>query len=232
MTTVTLEAQLRTETGKGAARALRRSGFVPGVIYGHGEESRSCKIDAQELEKLLTSVPYESTVINLKVDGAKTPQQVLIREVQIHPYRSQVLHIDFLALHKGEKVRLDIPIRLLGAAPGVKEGGVMEHLRHEVEVRTLPSDIPESLSVDVSHLMVGDQVTVADIVVPADVEILEEPTTAIAQVVPPTVHKVEEPEEEEVLEAEEEEGEEAEEPEVVGRGKPSEEEEEAAEEEG
>lgn len=225
MPSVTLKAELRTETGKGAARTLRREGFVPGVIYGHGEETRSCKINAVELEKLLTSIPYESTVIDLKLDGGKT-SQVLIREVQIHPFRSQVLHIDFLALHKGEKVRLDVPVHLVGVAPGVKEGGVIEHLRHEVEVRTLPSNIPESLKVDISHLMVGDQVTVADLVVPEDVEILEDRSAAIAQVVPPTVHKVEEPEEEEVLEGEEEEGEE---PEVVGRGKPSEEEKEEEE---
>jgi large subunit ribosomal protein L25 len=222
MPAVTLKAELRTETGKGAARTLRREGFVPGVIYGHGDETRSCKVNAVELEKLLTSVPYESTVINLKLGGGDE-SQVLIREVQIHPYRSQVLHIDFLALHAGEKVRLEVPIHLVGVAPGVKEGGVIEHLRHEVEVRTLPSNIPESLQVDISHLMVGDQVTVADLVVPETVEVLDELSAAIAQIVPPTVHKVEEPVEEEVLEGEEEE---AEEPEVVGRGKPSEEEEE------
>jgi len=220
MANVTLEAQLRTGRGKGAARALRREGFVPGIIYGHGEDTRACKVNAKELERLVTSVPFESTIIDLKLDDGNTPS-VLIREMQVHPFRSEVLHVDFLTVRKGEKVKLAVPVHLTGVAPGVKEGGIMEHLRHEVEIRSIPSKIPESLEFDVSEMDIGDQVTVADLVTEDEVEMLTELTAAIAQLVPPIVHKIDEEVEEEVaVEGEEERAE----PEVVGRGKAAEEE--------
>lgn len=221
---VTLEARLRTERGKGGARALRRQGYVPAVIYGHGEETRACKVNAKDLEKLLALGSYESILIDLKLDGGKS-QQVLIREVQVHPYKPEVLHVDFLAVHKGKQVRLEVPVRLTGVAPGVKEGGIIEHLRHEVEIRCVPAKIPEALELDISSMGIGDSVTVADLVVPKGVEVTSDPAAVIASIVPPTVHKVEEVE---VVEAEVEE---EVEPEVVGRGKAAGEEEEAPEEE-
>jgi large subunit ribosomal protein L25 len=222
-TTLKLQAQARTATGKGAARSLRRQGLVPAVVYGHGEETRACAVEFKQLEKLLSSAAFENTLIDLKLEDGKT-SQVLIREVQVHPYRPELLHVDFLAVRKGEKVKLDVPIRLVGLSPGVKEGGIMERLRHEVEIRCVPSAIPEVLEVDVSALSIGDSVTVADLTAPAGVEILSDLESAIATVVPPTVHKEEVPEE---VAAEEEE---AAEPELVGRGK-AEEEEATAEEE-
>ncbi|KPK66038.1 MAG: hypothetical protein AMS21_03300 [Gemmatimonas sp. SG8_38_2] len=226
-TQVTLNAQLRTDKGKGAARALRRSGLVPAVIYGHGEETRACSVNTKELERLITSGSYESTLIDLEVEGGKA-LQVLIREVQVHPHRPEVLHVDFLSVHKGEKVKLEVPVRFLGVAPGVKEGGIMEHLRHEVEVRCIPSKIPEALEFDISELGIGDGVTVADLTVPEGVEVLTDSDATIASIVPPTVHKVEEPVEEEEAALAEEEAE----PELVGRGKPAEKEEGATQEEG
>jgi large subunit ribosomal protein L25 len=225
MATIKLDAQLRSETGKGAARTMRRAGLVPAVIYGHGEETRACAVSTKELEKLVSSGSHESTLIELALDDGKT-RSVLIREVQIHPYRPQVLHVDFLAVRKGEKVKLDVPVRLTGIAPGVKEGGIMEHLRHEVEVRCLPAKIPEYLELDVSGMGMGDAVTVEDLVVPEGVEVLSDATATIAAVVPPAVLKVAEPEEEELVEVAEEEAE----PEVIGRGKPAEEEESSQEE--
>lgn len=228
---VTLKAEPRSEIGKGAARALRREGYIPGVIYGHGEETTACKVDRNELEKLITSIAYESRLIDLKTDGGSKP--VLIREVQFHPFRPQILHIDFLAVHKGEKIRLDIPIRVLGTAVGVKEGGILEHLRHEVEVRCDPDSIPEALEIDITELEVGDSLTIGDLRLPEGVDLLDDPATTILSVVPPTIVKEPEPEEEELaaLEAlEEGEREEVEEG-VEGEAAPSEGEGEAAEEE-
>jgi len=221
-TRLTLQAKSRTETGKGAARTLRRQGYVPGVIYGHGEQTRACQIERKQIEKLIMSGSHESQIIDLKLDGGAA-SSVLIREVQVHPYRSEVLHIDFLAVRKGEKVKLEVPVRLVGVAPGVKEGGIMEHLRHDVEIRCIPSDIPEALDLDISGLDIGDSITVADLQVPDGVEILTDAAATIASVVPPAVLRVEE----EVAEEVEVEGvveEEEAEPEVVGRGKPAEEE--------
>ena len=145
---VTLNAQMRSETGKGAARSLRRDGYIPAVVYGHGEETRACKVETRELERLLSGGAHESTLIDLKLDNGDK-SQVLIREVQVHPYRPEILHVDFLAVRKGEKVKLEVPVRLIGEAPGVKEGGIMEHLRHEVEIRCIPSKIPEALELDI-----------------------------------------------------------------------------------
>lgn len=167
---------------------MRRAGFVPGVIYGHGEETRSCKVETAVLERLLTTISYENTLINLKLDGESRP--VLIRDVQIHPYKPEVLHVDFLAIRKGEKLRVEVPIRLVGRAPGVEEGGIMEHARHEVEVRCDPDSIPEFLELDVSGMEVGDSRTIADLVVPPGVEVLAEGSSTVCAVVPPT--KVEE----------------------------------------
>jgi large subunit ribosomal protein L25 len=132
------------------------------------------------------------------------------------------LHIDFLAVRKGEKVKLEVPVRLVGISPGVKEGGIMEHLRHDVEIRCIPSKIPEALDLEISEMNIGDSVTVADLVVPEDIEVLTDAAATIASVVPPAVLKVEEevPEEVEVEGVVEEEAE----PEVVGRGRPAEEE--------
>jgi large subunit ribosomal protein L25 len=223
-TRVTLEAQLRSETGKGAARSLRRNGFIPAVVYGHGEETRSCKIDSKELERLLTSVQWENTIIDLKMDDGKA-SDVLIRDVQIHPVRPEVLHIDFLAVHKGEKVKLDVPVRLIGVAPGVKEGGIMEHHRNDVEIRCIPSNIPEALELDISDMGIGDVASVSQLAAPEGVEILSDLTAAISSIVPPSVHKVEAEEVAEEVEAVEE----AAEPEVIGRGKPAEAEGEAEE---
>jgi large subunit ribosomal protein L25 len=223
-TRVKLEAQLRSETGKGAARSLRRSGFVPAVVYGHGEETRSCKVDTKELERLLTSVQWENTIIDLMMDDGEA-SDVLIRDVQIHPVRPEVLHIDFLAVHKGKKVKLDVPVRLVGVAPGVKEGGIMEHHRNDVEIRCIPSKIPEALELDISAMGIGDVASVSQLQAPEGVEILSDLAGAIASVVPPTVHKVEAEEVAEEVEVVEE----AAEPEVIGRGKPAEAEGEAEE---
>jgi large subunit ribosomal protein L25 len=219
-TRVTLQAKSRTDTGKGAARTLRRQGYIPGVIYGHGEQTRACQVERKQVEKLLTSGSSESTIIDLKLEDGAT-SAVLIREVQVHPFRSEVLHIDFLAVRKGEKVKLEVPVRLVGLSPGVKEGGIMEHLRHDVEIRCIPSKIPEALDLEISEMDIGDSVTVADLEVPEDVEILTDAAATIASVVPPAVRV-----EEEVAEEVEAEGvvEEEAEPELVGRGKPAEEE--------
>ncbi len=222
---VTLEAEPREERGKGAARSLRRQGYVPAVVYGHGEETRALKVRAKELERVLAGSPYESTLIDLKLADGDS-KQVLIREVQVHPYRPQVLHVDFLAVRRGERVRLEVPVRLTGTAPGVKEGGIIEHLRHEVEIRCVPDAIPEALEADISTLGIGGTVTVADLVVPDGVELLTDETAVIASIVAPSVHKVEEEVEVAAVEAEEE-GE----PEVVGRGKAAAEEEESSTEE-
>lgn len=210
-----LNAQLRTETGKGVARTLRREGRVPGVVYGHGDENRPLTIDALELQKLVSSINVENTLIDLKIEGVRKATSALIREVQYHPARPEILHVDLYQVHAGEKISLDVPIRLHGTPAGVREdSGILQETLRELHVECLPKDIPEGVDIDVSELRIGDSVHVSDVSLP-DVKIMNDPELVICAVTPPT--KVELPETGEAAEGEAE-------PEVIGeRGEEGEE---------
>src|SRR5690606_4055871 len=154
------------ERGKNAMRRLRRQGLVPGVVYGHGDETRTIALKAQELEKLLASISVENTIIGLSIDGGK-PADTLIREVQQHPARRAVLHVDFLQIHAGEKIHLEVPVRLHGSPVGVRDnGGVLQEVLRELHVECLPRDIPEAVDLEIGHLDIGDSVHVKDISIP------------------------------------------------------------------
>src|SRR5688572_26429484 len=141
----TLHARPRSTFGKNAARKLRSAGHIPAVIYGHGDETRSLEIPSNELDRLLSTISVENTLIDLQVEGSKGTQ-ALIREVQYHAVKPFVLHVDFLQIHAGEKIHLLIPVRLHGTPRGVREGGgVLQEVLHELEVECLPSDIPEGI---------------------------------------------------------------------------------------
>lgn len=213
-TTATISARTREGTGKGAARTSRREGRIPGVLYGHGEESVSLSVDANELQKLVHSISIENTIVDLDI-GKGEPYKVLIREVQRHPFRDEFIHIDFFHVVMDEKIQVEIPIVLTGTPTGVKnKGGVLDHQLRELEVFCLPGNIPEKVEIDVSDLDIGDSIHVSDIQLP-DVEILTELDRAVVAVLAPTVIEVEEVAAEEAIL----------EPEVIGRGKEEEEEE-------
>jgi large subunit ribosomal protein L25 len=165
-----LKATPREGTGKGDNRKLRATGRVPGVVYGHNEKTRSVSLDAHELQVLFSKISVENTVIKLSIEGEKGEVQALVREVQANPVKGDVVHVDFLQLHAGEMVDVEVPIHLVGNAPGVKTGGVMDHQIHELPVRCLPAAIPESLDVDVSALELGESIHVGDIKLPEGVE--------------------------------------------------------------
>jgi large subunit ribosomal protein L25 len=207
-----LAAQQRSETGKGANRLLRLAGRIPAIVYGHGEETRKLSVDAHELERLFARIHVENTLITLEVDGGEAPVKALVKEIQTNPVRNQVLHVDFYMIHAGEKLNVQIPIRLVGTAPGVKAGGILQHALDELEVRCLPDAIPERIEVDISGLDIGDSIHVRDLSVPEGVEVEVDADRTVCSVVPPTVTAEEgaEPEEAEVS---------ATEPEVIGRGK-------------
>jgi large subunit ribosomal protein L25 len=206
----TLNAQLRDGHGKNAARALRRSGRVPAVLYGGGAEARSLSVETLELERLLASISGENTLIDLTIEGEATPARALIREVQRHPYKPIVLHLDFYAVRAGEKIRLQVPVRLIGTAVGVSvDGGVLDQVIYDLDIECLPADIPEAADLDVSQLAVGESLRVSDIALP-NVTILNDAELSVVSVVPPTVAKTVEEEEAEAAEAAE--------PEVVHGG--------------
>ena len=217
-TTVSLAALRRDSSGKGAARSLRREGRVPAVIYGRGRDTESLAVNRSDVEKLLMGHSTSSTVIELSIDGQTL--NVLIRDMQRHPVRAEIMHIDFLELHEGEKITLDVPLHLVGMPTGVRTGGgTLEQIIREIQLAVLPKNIPENIEIDVSGLEIGQTLHVSDIKV-QDAEILTDPAQTVCTIAAPRVES----------ETTGEEGEEtgAAEPELIRKPK----EEEAGEEEG
>ena len=177
MASASLSAEARTETGKGVARKLRSAGRVPAVVYGHAREAQALSLQTRELEKLLSSIATGSTVVELTLDGATT--KTLIREVQRHPFKKQILHVDFQELVAGEKVTVSIPLVFVGTAAGAKAGGVLDQVMHEIEIEVDPSDIPNHIDVDVSALEIGKSIHVSDLPIPAGVEVLSDPEATV-----------------------------------------------------
>jgi large subunit ribosomal protein L25 len=207
----TLPAQKRDGTGKGVARKLRAVGRIPAVLYGRELEPIHLSLEAQEAERLFYSISVDNTIVELSVEGEKEPYQTLIREIQVHPLRLSLTHVDFLQIQEGVTVDVNVPIRLVGTPEGVKNmGGVLEQVIHNLPVRCIPSKIPEFIEIDVAHLEVNESLHIYDIEFEEGVEVTVEQKRTICSVAIPKV--IEEPEEEEeLLEGEELEGKELEE---------------------
>lgn len=172
MATAQFSASTRTATGKGVARKLRAAGKVPAVIYGHGRDPQALELDAHAFQLLLEKVPYTSTVIELDIKGAKMAR-TLIREIQRHPFKKQIVHVDFQELVAGETVTVKVPVHLVGTPEGVRVGGgLLDHILHEIEISVDPSNIPARYDVDVSALTIGHSIHVGDIKLGEGVELL------------------------------------------------------------
>src|SRR5215204_412966 len=186
MATAQLSASTRDSVGKGAARTLRSAGQIPAVIYGHAREPMSLAVTAREVEKLLERVSAESTVIELTL--ASGVARTLIREVQRHPFKKQILHIDFQELVAGEKVSVNVPIVLTGTPDGVRlSGGILSQVMSELSIRVDPVNIPRRVEADVTHVVIGHSLHVSDLKVPEGVEILDDLEATIAVVSAPKV---------------------------------------------
>ena len=188
-----LAVQERPERGSRSNRRLRREGLVPGVIYGGGESQNfAFKVDSLALRKLLAE---GAALLDLEIDGGRT-RPVIVKEQQNHPVRDEVLHIDFLEVRLDETIQTTVAVELEGAeeSPGVKEGGVLEHVTRELNVEALPTDIPDNIVVDVSQMEIAATLSLSEVPVPNGVTFLDDAEeTVIATLVPPT--EVEEPEE-------------------------------------
>jgi large subunit ribosomal protein L25 len=186
MATVQLSAVTRDSSGKGAARTLRSAGQIPAVIYGHARAPQSLAVPTREFEKLLERVSAESTVIELNLAGGVA--RTLIRDIQRHPYKKQILHIDFQELVAGEKVSVNVPIVLVGVPDGVRvSGGILSQVMSELTIRCDPVNIPRRIEADVTHVVIGHSIHVSDLKVPEGVEILDDADTTIAVVSAPKV---------------------------------------------
>ena len=211
--TKSLTASKREAGGKGAARKLRREGRVPAVLYGKDMDSVALSLDVMEVEHLFQAISVENTIVELKIEGGES-HQTLVREIQSHPFRYELVHIDFLRIQSHVEVDVEVPVELVGTPVGVKQhGGVLEQIVHELPVRCLPSRIPEVIEVDVSGLEIEDSLHLSDIQLPEGVEATIDPERTLCLVSAPraAIEEVEEV-------AEGEEPGEAPEPEVVGEG--------------
>jgi len=186
MATAQLSVSPRTAVGKGAARSLRSAGQVPAVIYGHARKPQPLAVPTRALEKLLERVTAESTVIELDIGG--TVARTLIREIQRHPFKKQILHVDFQELVAGEKVSVNVPIVLIGTPEGVRNsGGILSQVMSELTILVDPVNIPRRVEADVTNIAIGHSLHVSDLTVPEGVEILDDGETTVAVVSAPKV---------------------------------------------
>jgi len=205
-----LETQKREHVGKRSSRRYRREGMIPGVYYYHGEEAVPIIFNSKMLTLFLNTA---HGLIDLKIEGEKETKKCVLKEIQSDPVTGNFLHVDFLGVKMGEKITVKVPLVLKGLAPGIKAGGILEHLIRDLEIECFPRHLPEKLEIDVSSLEISDSIHVKDLNF-ENILILDDPDDAIVILEAPRV-VVEEVEE--VLE------EEMEEPEVIGEKKPEEE---------
>ncbi|WP_236218013.1 50S ribosomal protein L25/general stress protein Ctc [Pseudomonas rhodesiae] len=170
MTEFTLNAQARTDLGKGASRRLRHAANIPAVVYGGSKPAESVTILAKEIAKLFENEAAYSHVIELNVDGTK--QNVIVKAMQRHPSKQFIMHADFVRVVAGQKLTAIVPVHFVGEEAPVKKGGEISHVLNEIEVTCLPKDLPEFIEVDLSALEVGAIVHLSDIKAPKGVEFI------------------------------------------------------------
>lgn len=178
-----IEAELREERGKNAARRVRRQGRVPAVVYGGGGEAVSISIDPRQIEPLLHSESGHTVILTMEVRGNETGR-VMLRDWLTDPVRRNLLHADFVRIAKDTRLKLKVPIHVVGEPKGVKlQGGIFEFVLREVEVECLPDDIPESITMDVTELTIGQNVRVAHLKLAPGVKLLTDSSRVVAHVV-------------------------------------------------
>jgi|SRR5262245_2050540 len=209
-TNVSLTAKKRDERGKNASRRMRAAGLVPATVYGGGLESTSTTIVKREFAALLRE-HGRNKIFTLNVDGAETP--VKIADLQLDPVKGTLMHADLMRISLTEKSKFNVPIKLVGVSEGVKlSGGIMEVVSHSLEIRCLPADLPAVIEVNVSHLNIGDHLSVKDLNLGDKIEVLDNPDDVIMTITLPRVEETPEVVAETVAE-----------PEVIKKGKTEEE---------
>jgi len=185
--TIEVVAQTRTVQGRGASRRLRHAGKVPGILYGGKSEPVNLELDQNALFHQLRDEKFHASILTLALDGAK--QQVLLRAVNMHPWKAEVQHIDFQRIAADQKIHIKVPLHFVNAekSPAVKEqGGLITHVFNDIEIRCLPADLPEFVQVDLSNISIGHSIHVRDLTLPNGVELAlggnENPTVASAQI--------------------------------------------------
>ena len=187
---IEISARKREAQGTGASRRLRRLGKVPGIVYGGEQGPVNIELDHQDLYINLRSEKFHASILTLEIEGAK--EQVLLRAVNMHPYRMQVQHVDFQRVVKNKKIHMKVPLHFVNAekSPGVKEqGGVVSHVLNELNIICLPDDLPEFIEIDLANLAVGRSLHVRDLTLPKGVELAlhKDENPVVATVVVPAL---------------------------------------------
>ncbi len=199
----TVNAELRTDTGKGASRRLRRTGLLPGILYGAHKEPTMISLTHHELIHALEDQAFYSNLLTLRLAGRE--ETVVLKDLQRHPAKPFVIHADFLRVQADEKIRLNVPLHFINEekCPGIKAGGQASHLLTDVEISCLPKDLPESIEVDMSEMDIGDVIHLSELKLPANVEF---PSSEAEDLIVANIHVIHMSEEEEGEEGEEGEG--------------------------
>ncbi|HEU4481152.1 MAG TPA: 50S ribosomal protein L25 [Actinomycetota bacterium] len=183
MAEVRLKAEKRAATGKGAARRSRAGGKVPGIVYGHGMTPIALEVDRREFVTALHTDAGMNVLLDLEIDGETT--LALTKELQRDPVRGTLLHADFVKIDRTQEVDVDVPVTLTGEAPGVAEGGVLENPTSMLLIRSLATEVPEQLAVDISGLNIGDSIRVSDLLAVSGHQVLTDPDTTIVSITAP-----------------------------------------------
>jgi len=183
-----LKVKPRERAGKGAARATRRADLVPGVVYGGKAEPTLIAIEPRTLNTLMHNPNFRITIFDMEIEGAKS-ERTMAMDVQVHPVTDRPIHIDFRRVDKTTAVRVPVPVRFFneGASPGIKMGGVLNIVRHDIEVRVKPDEIPDHIDVDLTGLKIGDSVHINAITLPKGVKPTLARNFTICSIAPPTV---------------------------------------------
>jgi large subunit ribosomal protein L25 len=186
----------RNDNGTGSSRRMRRSGKVPGVVYGAGKESQMIEVDHNALARHLKMESFHASILDMNLNGGR--ERVLLRDVQMHPWKAEVLHVDFQRVAADRKIHMKVPLHFVNAeiCPGAKEGGVVSHVMNDLDIQCLPDDLPEFVEVDLSQLQLGDAVHVSELSLPQGVELvprlkIDDPVAVTVQM--PRETAVEEP---------------------------------------
>jgi large subunit ribosomal protein L25 len=185
-----LPVKLRQAQGKGAARSLRREGLIPGILYGKKQEAAKVKVDPKELRSVLTAAGADNVPFQISVEGG-APLTVMLKELQREPVSRRPLHADFWELTKGQKLHVEVAIRVTGTAVGVAKGGVVSLVMRDLPVECLPEDIPEHIDIDVSALDIGHSIHVRDLELARNLKPTVDPDQTVVTCAPPTVAKEE-----------------------------------------
>lgn len=190
---IELKTNVRTAVGNGPARALRREGRVPAVLYGPDTEPIMLSVSVSDMENVFKQGSAGQMLLKLLIQNGETSSRsAMIKEVQLHPVSRNLLHIDFYEIAMDRKIRVKVPVVATGKSKGVEDGGILQIIRREIEVYCFPNKVPETIEIDITDLEIGDSIHVGEIPAEEDVEWIDEAHFTVVTVLSPKIEEVEE----------------------------------------